>query len=163
MTDGEVENVVMAFERAYADAIRNKDAGRVAALVADDVLVMSEWGDVMRGRRQVEEQLRRAFARMAGRLELEIRPRHWRLVSPGVIVSQGVVEKGTWGPGADRLAYTRVLVREGGEWRMAAAQVAEPERGPAGRRRLTRNLTSGCTGRGAHMFVGSSIGLAPRR
>jgi uncharacterized protein (TIGR02246 family) len=128
MTDAEGESVVMAFERAYAAAIRSKDAAALAALVVNDVLVMSEWGDVMRGRRQVEEQLTRAFANMPARLELEIRPQHWRLVSSAVIVSQGVVEKEAWGPGADRLVYTRVLVREGDAWRMAAAQVAEPRR-----------------------------------
>ncbi len=42
-----------------------------------------------------------------------------------LVISHGVSHKiGEWGAGEEKLSYTRVLVRQGGDWRLADTQAA---------------------------------------
>jgi hypothetical protein len=81
--------------------------------------------------REFEEEYAAAFGRKDA-----------KALSENVIVSHGTSHKiGEWGAGEERLSYTRVLVREGGEWRLAATQVAPSSSMPDPR---TSRTAEGC-------------------
>ena len=123
--------IVRAFEDDYATAFNRKDAGALAALFTEDATIVTEWGDVVQGRAEFERGLARAFASLPGELTLENTPAHTQVIGEDVIVSHGTSRRGgASGSGEDTLAYTRVLVRRGGEWRVAATHVAEPSSRP---------------------------------
>ena len=78
-----------------------------------------------------ERGLRRAFTRVPGELTLENTPAHTAAITEDVIVIHGTSRRaGAPGWREDELVYTRVLVRRGGEWRLAANHVAEPSSQP---------------------------------
>jgi uncharacterized protein (TIGR02246 family) len=112
-------------EDEYTAAFGRKDANALAALLAEDVTLVTEWGDVVQGRAEIERMLADVFPGMPDKLEIESTPAHARAIADDVIVSHGVLHKvGAWGAGEDRLSYTRVLVRQGGKWRISAIHVA---------------------------------------
>ena len=117
------------FESAYAAAFNRRDVGALAALFVDDATIVTEWGDVVDGRGAFARGLATAFARVPASLTLENEPTQARLVAEGVIVSHGKSNRSdttTWT--ADHLTFTRVLVRQGDAWRLAANHVSEPSR-----------------------------------
>lgn len=126
MTPQEIESIVRKLEDDYAAAFRRNDVGAMAALVTDDVTVLTEFGDVVEGRAEVERSLERAFAGM-GEITLDVTPVTSKAITDDVIVSHGTaLVSGALGPDVEKLVYTRVFVRRGGEWRLAATQVAQP-------------------------------------
>ena len=116
----EVEAIVREFEDKYAAAFGRKDTKALSDLLARDVTLLSEWGDVMQGRAKIERMLANVFPNMPNELKLVNKPAHSRAITEDVIVSHGTSLK----IGKEKLSYTRVLVRRGGEWRLAATQVA---------------------------------------
>jgi uncharacterized protein (TIGR02246 family) len=121
----EVEAIVREFEDKYAAAFGRKDAKALSDLLAKDVTLLSEWGDVMQGRATIERMLANVFPSMPNELKLVNTPAHSRAIAEDVIVSHGASHKiGEWSAGEEKLSYTRVLVRQGGEWRLVATQVA---------------------------------------
>jgi uncharacterized protein (TIGR02246 family) len=124
MMQQEVEAIVRQFEDGYAAAFGRKDAKALADLLTEDVTLLSEWGDVIKGRAKIERMLANVFPNMPNELELVNAPAHSRAITEDVIVSHGASHKiGEWGAGEEKLSYTRVLVRQGREWRLAATQV----------------------------------------
>ena len=70
-------------------------------------------------------------SRLPGELTLENTPAHTKAITEDVIVSHGTSRRVRASDSReDKLAYTRVLVRRGGEWRLAANHVAEPTSQP---------------------------------
>jgi uncharacterized protein (TIGR02246 family) len=121
----EVDVIVREFEDEYATAFGRKDVKALSDLLARDVTLLSEWGDVMQGRAKIECMLANVFPNMPNELKLVNTPVHSRAITEDVIVSHGTSHKiGEWGAGEENLSYTRVLVRQSGEWRLAATQVA---------------------------------------
>ena len=138
----EVDVIVREFEEEYAAAFGRKDAKALSDLLAKDVTLLTEWGDVMHGRAKIERMLANVFPNMPNELKLVNTPAHSRAITEDVIVSHGTSHKiGEWGAGEERLSYTRVLVREGGEWRLAATQVAPSSSMPDPR---TSRTAEGC-------------------
>jgi uncharacterized protein (TIGR02246 family) len=138
----EVDVIVREFEEEYAAAFGRKDAKALSDLLTKDVTLLSEWGDVMRGRARIERMLANVFPNMPNELKLVNTPAHSRAITEDVIVSHGASHKiGEWDTGEERLSYTRVLVREGGEWRLAATQVAPSSSMPDPR---TSRTAEGC-------------------
>ena len=131
MTFEEATEVVRVFEAAYATAFNRRDAHALAALLLDDATLMTEWGDVVRGREPFERVLARAFAVRAGSVRLENRTAHVGVLTDDVLVTHGTSARMTE-PGAaeEILVYTRVLVRRGDQWWLAANHVAEPSTRP---------------------------------
>ena len=141
-TQQEVDVIVREFEEEYAAAFGRKDAKALSDLLAKDVTLLSEWGDVMRGRARIERMLATVFPNMPNELKLVNTPAHSRAITEDVIVSHGASHKiGEWDTVEERLSYTRVLVREGGEWRLAATQVAPSSSMPDPR---TSRTAEGC-------------------
>jgi uncharacterized protein (TIGR02246 family) len=125
MMQQEVEAIVREFEDEYAAAFGRKDAKALSDLLTREATLLSEWGDVMQGRTKIERMLANVFPNMPDELMLVNTPTHSRAITEDVIVSHGVSHKiGEWSAGEEKLSYTRVLVRQGGEWRLAATQVA---------------------------------------
>jgi len=121
----EVDVIVREFEDKYAAAFRSKDAKALSELLVREVTLLSEWGDVMQGRANIERMLAGVFPNMPDELKLVNTPAHSRAITEDVILSHGSSHKiGDWSTGEEKLSYTRVLVRRGGEWKLAATQVA---------------------------------------
>ena len=117
------------FEIDYAAAFNRRDARALGALFDEDATIVTEWGDVVEGRNTFARGLETAFERVPRSLTLENALSHARLVAEGVIVSHGTSHRSdttTWT--ADHLTFTRVLVRRGDAWRLAANHVSEPSR-----------------------------------
>jgi uncharacterized protein (TIGR02246 family) len=134
----EVEAIVREFEDEYAAAFGRKDAKVLSNLLAADATLLSEWGDVMQGRAKIERMLANVFPNMPNGLKLANTSAHARAITEDVIVSHGVSHKiGEWGAGEEKLSYTRVLVRQGSEWRLAATQVAPSSSVPDPRGHIT--------------------------
>jgi uncharacterized protein (TIGR02246 family) len=117
------------FETGYAAAFNRRDAEALAALFIEDATVVTEWGDVVEGRDTFARGLASAFERVPRALTLENSTTHAVFVADGVIVSHGRSHRhdGTTGK-TDHLTFTRVLVRRGEAWRLAANHVSEPSR-----------------------------------
>jgi len=125
MIQQEVEAIVRQFEDEYAAAFWRKDAKTLSDLLTGEATLLSEWGDVMQGRAKIERMLANVFPNMPNNLKLVNTPVHSRAIAEDVIISHGVSHKiGDWGAGEEKLSYTRVLVRQGGEWQLAATQIA---------------------------------------
>ena len=143
-TQQEVEAIVREFEDAYTAAFGRKDAKAFSDLLAEDATLLSEWGDIMQGRTKIESMLANVFPSMPGELKLVNTPAHSRAITNEVIVSHGVVHKiGEWGTGEEKLSYTRVLVRQGDKWQLAATQVAPLSSMPAPRGYVTAGKRAG--------------------
>jgi uncharacterized protein (TIGR02246 family) len=125
MMQQEVEAIVRRFEEEYAAAFGCKDAKAFSDLLVGDATLLSEWGDVMQGRAKIERMLANVFSNIPNDLKLVNTPAHSRAITDDVIISHGVSHKiGEWDAGEEKLSYTRVLVRQGREWRLATTQVA---------------------------------------
>ena len=121
--------IARQFEDAYVAAFNQRDAHALAALFVEDATIVTEWGDVVVGRDSFDRGLATAFERVPRSLTLENATSHARLVADGVIVSHGASNRSdttTWT--SDHLTFTRVLVRRGSAWRLAASHVSEPSR-----------------------------------
>ena len=115
------------FELEYAAAFNRRDVPALAALFIENATVVTEWGDVVEGRDAFARGLASAFERVPRSLTLENTLSHASFVADGVIViasGGGGVPVTTWT--ADHLTFTRVLVRRGDTWRLAANHVSEP-------------------------------------
>jgi uncharacterized protein (TIGR02246 family) len=132
MSPEDLRAAVDAFEAEYAAAFNRRDAHALAALFLEDATVVTEWGDVVAGRAAFETGLARAFATLgATPVALANRTSHVAQVAEGVLVTHGTSVRSQLAEGrADRLAFTRVLVRRAGGWRLAANHVSEPSARP---------------------------------
>lgn len=130
MKQEDVDTIVRAFEDQYAAAFGRKDAKALAALLTEDVTLLSEWGDIQQGRATIEQMLTKVFPVLPGDLSLENTPRRSAAITEDVIVSHGTSRK-VADSVEEKLVYTRVLVRQpDGSWLLAATQVAPPSSMP---------------------------------
>ena len=81
----------------------------------------------MEGRADFARGLERAFTVVSREVQIENTPSHIVALTADVIVSHGTSHKRD-GEGVEQLVYTRVLVRQGEQWRLAANHVAEPSK-----------------------------------
>ncbi len=126
----QTDAIVAKFQSAYADTFDRRDAKGMAALLTDDATLQNEWGDVTRGRTNIESLLMRLMAQLQTGTKLEDTSLVSQSVAADTIVSQGISRRLV--PGADpvQMFFTRVLVLQGGEWKLAATQIARPSAAP---------------------------------
>ena len=129
MIQEQVATIVRDFEDQYASAFNRRDVKAFEALFTEGATIVTEWGDVVVGRRTFAEGLQRAFAVLGKDLQIENRPSYAVALTEDVIVSHGITRKFS-AEGQEHLVYTRVFVREGGQWRLAANHVAEASKRP---------------------------------
>ena len=126
----EIDAIVLKFQAAYADTFDRRDAKGMAALLTEDATLQNEWGDVVRGRANIGAILTRLMASLPVGARLEDTPLASHAVAADVIVSQGTSQRVTPNAAPALMFFTRVLVRQGGQWRLAATQIARPSAMP---------------------------------
>ncbi len=130
LSQGEVDAIVIKFQTAYADTFDRRDAKGMAALFTENATLQNEWGDVVQGRTKIEAVLTRLMSALPADVKLQDKPIASRAVSPGVIVTQGTSQRLTTDAAPAQMFFTRVLVRHGGQWQLAATQIARPSNLP---------------------------------
>jgi uncharacterized protein (TIGR02246 family) len=126
----ETDAIVLKFQAAYADTFDRRDAKGMSALLTENATLQNEWGDVVQGRTNIEAALVRLMANLPAGEKLKDTSLASHAVAPDVIVSQGTSQRSSPNIAPVQMFFTRVLVREGGQWRMAATQIARPSAMP---------------------------------
>ena len=126
----EIDGIVLRFQAAYADTFDRRDAKGMAALLTEDATLQNEWGDVVQGRANIEAVLARLMANLPAGETLRDTPLASHAIATDVIVSQGTSQRITPNAASAQMLFTRVLVRQGGQWRLAATQIARPSAMP---------------------------------
>jgi uncharacterized protein (TIGR02246 family) len=126
----ETDAIVLKFQTAYIDTFDRRDAKGMAALFTENATMQNEWGDVVQGRTKIEAVLTRLMAHLPAGVKLEDTPVASRAVADGIIVSQGTSHRIVPNEKPAEMFFTRVLVRQGGEWLLAATQIARPSTFP---------------------------------
>lgn len=130
LSRSEIDAIVLTFQAAYADTFDRRDAKGMAAMLTEDATLQNEWGDVARGRANIEAILTGLMANLPAGERLEDTPLASHAVATDVIVSQGTSRRITPNATPAQMFFTRVLVRQGGQWRLAATQIARPSTMP---------------------------------
>jgi uncharacterized protein (TIGR02246 family) len=122
----ETDAIVLKFQVTYTDTFDRRDAKGMAALLTENATLQNEWGDVVQGRTNIEATLTRLMANLPAGAKLEDTPLVSHAVATDVIVSQGTSQRISPNNAPVQMFFTRVLVRQGGQWRLAATQIARP-------------------------------------
>lgn len=126
----ETDAIVTRFQVAYADTFDRRDARAMAALLTENATLQNEWGDVTQGRARIESLLTRLMASLPAGMTLEDTSLASQAIAADTIVSQGVSRRIVAGAEPAQMFFMRVLVRQGGQWKMAATQIARPSTVP---------------------------------
>jgi uncharacterized protein (TIGR02246 family) len=126
LSQSETDAIVLKFQAAYADTFDRRDANGMSALLTENATLQNEWGDVVQGRSNIEAALVRLMATLPAGAKLEDTPLVSRAVAEGTIVSQGTSHRIIPNEPATKMFFTRVLVRQDGQWLLAATQIARP-------------------------------------
>ena len=114
------------FNAAYIGAFDAGNAQALAALFTEDSLVMNTFGKIVSGRSAIMTALEHSFAGPCQGATLSITPHQSKHVSEDVVVEQGTsrttlkIDPPTYRD----FSYTKVFVRQGDLWRIAAVQFA---------------------------------------
>jgi uncharacterized protein (TIGR02246 family) len=130
LSQGETDAIVLKFQATYADTFDRRDAKGMAALLTENATLQNEWGDVVQGRTNIEVTLTRLMANLPVGTKLEDTPLVSHALATDVIVSQGISQRTSENAAPAQMFFTRVLVRESGQWRLAATQIARPSAMP---------------------------------
>lgn len=130
LPQSETDAIVLKFQGAYADTFDRRDAKGMSALLTENATLQNEWGDVVQGRTNIEAALVRLMANLPAGAKLEDTPLVSRAVAEDTIVSQGTSHRIIPNEPATKMFFTRVLVRQDGQWLLAATQIARPSTVP---------------------------------
>ena len=117
------------FNATYIAAFDAGDAQALAALFTEDAVVMNTFGTMVSGRPAIIAALEHSFAGPCQGATLQITPQHSTRVSYDVLVQQGTTRTTLkTDPATYRdFNYTKVFVRQGNAWKLAAAHFANVE------------------------------------
>jgi len=130
LPQSETDAIVLKFQTTYADTFDHRDAKAMAALFTENATLQNEWGDVVQGQTNIEATLNRLMANLPAGEKLEDTPLVSHAVAADVIVSQGTSQRISPNSAPIQMFFTRVLVREGSQWQLAATQIARPSAMP---------------------------------
>jgi uncharacterized protein (TIGR02246 family) len=130
LSQDETDAIVRRFQSSYADTFNRRDAKGMAALLTENATLQNEWGDVVQGRTKIEAVLTGLMAHLPDGAKLEDTPVASHAIVDSIIVSQGTSHRIVPNEKPAELFFTRVLVRQGGEWLLAATQIARPSTFP---------------------------------
>ena len=130
LPQSETDAIVIKFQATYADTFDRRDAKGMAALLTENATLQNEWGDVVQGRTNIEATLTRLMANLPAGERLSDTPVASHAVATDVIVSQGTSQRISSNTAPVQMFFTRILVRQGGQWRLAATQIARPSAMP---------------------------------
>jgi uncharacterized protein (TIGR02246 family) len=126
----ETDAIVLKFQAAYADTFNRRDAKGMAALLTENATLQNEWGDVTQGRTKIELLLTQLMANLQTGTKLEDTSLASQSIAADIIVSQGISRRIVPGAEPAQMFFTRVLVLQGGQWKLAATQIARPSTMP---------------------------------
>jgi uncharacterized protein (TIGR02246 family) len=117
------------FDAAYIAAFDAGNAHALAELFTEDSIVMNTFGTIISGRSAIMAALEHSFAGPSQGATLQISPQHSIRVSDDVVVQQGTSRTTlkTDPPTCRDFNYTKVFVRQGNVWKLAAVQFANVE------------------------------------
>jgi uncharacterized protein (TIGR02246 family) len=130
LPQSETDAIVLKFQVAYAETFDRRDAKGMSALLTENATLQNEWGEVVQGRTNIEAALVPLMATLPAGTKLKDTPLVSHAVTPDVIVSQGTSQRSSPNVAPVEMFFTRVLVRQGNQWRMAATQIARPSAMP---------------------------------
>lgn len=130
LSQNETDAIVLKFQAAYTDTFNRRDAKAMAALFTESASLQNEWGDVVQGRANIEAVLIGLMAHLPAGAKLEDTPIVSHAVADAVIVSQGTSHRIIPNGMPAEMCFTRVLVRQGGQWLLGATQIARPSTFP---------------------------------
>jgi len=126
LTQAEVDSVVLKFQAAYADTFDRRDAKGMGDLLTENATLQNEWGGVTQGREKIVALVAGLMRHLPEGTKLEDTAQVSLLVSPEVIVSQGISHRIVPGKDPVEMYFSRVLVWQAGQWKLAATQIARP-------------------------------------
>ena len=129
-TQAEVDAVVQKFQAAYADTFNRRDAKGMGELLTENATLQNEWGGVTQGRDKIVALVTGLMTHLPEGTKLEDTALVSQLVAPEVIVSQGISHRMVPGKDPVEMYFSRVLVLEDGQWKLAATQIARPSSFP---------------------------------
>jgi len=100
LAQSEIDAIVLRFQAAYAVTFDRRDAKAMGAMLTEDATLQNEWGDVVRGRANIEAILTRLMANLPAGERLSDTPLASHAVATDVIVSQGTSQRITANAGA---------------------------------------------------------------
>jgi uncharacterized protein (TIGR02246 family) len=130
LTQKDVDAVVQKYQSDYADTFNRRDAKAMGALLTENATMQNEWGDVKQGRGNIESLVSGLMAKLPTGTKLEDTALVSQSVAPNVIVSQGISRRIVPKEEPAQMFFSRVLVLDKGQWKMAATQIARPSSVP---------------------------------
>lgn len=130
LAQSETDAIVLKFQGTYADTFDRRDPKGMAALFTENATLQNEWGDVVQGRTNIEASLNRLMPNLPAGAKLKDTPLVSHAVAADVIVSQGTSQRISPNTAPVQMFFTRVLVRQGSQWQLAATQIARPSAVP---------------------------------
>jgi ketosteroid isomerase-like protein len=121
----EVDSIVQQFESKFVSATNRGDAKVLAGLYMPGVTILNESGGLAVGRENMQRVWSAAFTN-SGRPTIQVTTRKSTAVSINVIVTHGVLRVTPIDDSPQDSFYTKVLTLDGGQWRIAAMQYAQP-------------------------------------
>ncbi len=121
---------VAKLQAAYADTFDRRDANGMAALFTESATLQNESGDIVQGRGRIEFVLMRLMGDLPPGATLKDTALAWHTAAADVIVSQGTSQRLSANAAPAQMFFTRVLVRCGDQWQLAATQIARPSTAP---------------------------------
>jgi uncharacterized protein (TIGR02246 family) len=117
------------FNAEYIAAFNAGDAPGLAALFTEDAVVMNTFGTIVCGRPAILTALEHSFAGPSQGATLQISPQHSQRLSDDVVLQLGTTRTAlnTQPPTCRDFTYSKVFVRQGGAWKLAAAQFGNLE------------------------------------
>jgi ketosteroid isomerase-like protein len=121
----EVDSIVQQFESAFVSATNKSDAKALAELYTPGATILNEAGGLAVGRETMQRVWAASFTN-SGRPTIQETTRKSTAVSSNVIVTHGVLHSTPIDDSPQDTFYTKVLTLDGGQWRIAAIQYAQP-------------------------------------
>jgi uncharacterized protein (TIGR02246 family) len=125
LPQAEVDSIVQQFESAFVAATNQGDAKALAELYTPGATILNEAGGLAAGRETMKRVWSASFTN-SGRPTIQETPRKSTAVSSNVIVTHGVLRVTPIDDSPQDSFYTKVLTLDGGQWRIAAIQYAQP-------------------------------------
>jgi len=121
----EVDSIVKEFESTFVSATNRGDAKELAELYTPGTTFLNEAGGLAEGRDTLQRVWTAAFTN-TGRPTIQVTPHKSTAISKTVIVTIGVLRITPIDDTPQDTFYTKVLTMDGGRWRIAAMQYAQP-------------------------------------
>jgi uncharacterized protein (TIGR02246 family) len=112
------------FSTDYIAAFNAGHAPVLAALFTEDAVVMNTFGTIVSGRSAILTALEHSFAGPCHGATLQMNPQHSRRLSDDIVLQLGTTRttRNTQPPTYRDFTYTKVFIRQGAVWKLAAAQ-----------------------------------------